>query len=157
MLPSRSGILAEAICTSIRAEFRVFADLFISFAHGHSTKIYDLLSFIISFCTIIQTKIRVLIDLFLLFAYNHSAKIYDRLSFITSLCTIIRSKIRVLISFFFYLYTTIQPRLGRSHSYSLIYYFLNYANISFSIFTAVLPLYFVRSISGSTVFIFHPL
>ena len=66
-------------------------------------------------------------------------------------------KLRYSLVVFLYLYTTIRPKLGRSHSYSLIYYFLNYANISFSIFIAVLPLYFVRSVSGSTVFIFHPL
>ena len=59
--------------------------------------------------------------------------------------------------YFFCLYTAIQPKLGRGHSYSLIYSFLNCANISFAIFMAVLHLYFVRFISGSTTFIFRPL
>ena len=142
---------------TIRLKIRVVIDLFLSFAHDHSTKIYVLLSFILSLCTIIRTKIRVLIDLFLLFRYDHLTIIYDRLSFILFLCTAIQSKIRVLITFFFYLYTaTIRPKLGRGHSYSLIHSFL-IANILFAIFMTVLSLYFVRSISGSTVFIFRPL
>ena len=41
----------------------------------------------------------------------------------------------------------------KGHSYSLIYSFLNFANISFAVFEVVLPLDFVRSISGSTTFI----
>ena len=45
----------------------------------------------------------------------------------------------------------------RDHSYSLIYSFLNCADVLFAIFKAVLPLYFVRSISGSIAFIFRPL
>ena len=49
MLPSRSRILAEAICMTIRPEFMVHTDLFIFFAHDHSTKIYDPLSFNLSF------------------------------------------------------------------------------------------------------------
>ena len=53
----------------------------------------------------------------------------------------------------FYLYTTIRPKLGRAQSYSLIYSFRNCANILFAIFMAVLPLYFVGAISGSTAFI----
>ena len=105
-------------------------------------------------CTTIRPKIRVLIDLFLLFAHDHSTKIYDRLSFILSLCTTIRSKMIVPVNLFFYLYTTIRPKLGIGYSYSLIYSFLNCANISFAIFMAVLALYFVRCISGSTTFIF---
>ena len=35
--------------TTIRPKIRVFIDIFLSFAHDHSTKIYDLLSFIYSF------------------------------------------------------------------------------------------------------------
>ena len=49
MLSSRFGILAEAICTTIRPEFRVSTDLFLLFAHDHSTKIYGYLSFNLSF------------------------------------------------------------------------------------------------------------
>ena len=108
-------------------------------------------------CTAIRPKIRVAISFFLLFAHDHSTKIYDRLSFIFSLCTTIRSKISVLNIFCFYLYTTIRLNLGRSHSYSLIDSFLNRANISFAMFMALLPLYFVSSISGSIAFILRPL
>ena len=49
--------------------------------------------------------------------------------------------------YFFYLYTTIRSKFGRGHPYSLIYFFLNCANISSGIFMAVLLLYFARSIS----------
>ena len=45
----------------------------------------------------------------------------------------------------------------RGHSYSSIYIFLSCASISFAIFKAVVRLYFVRSISGSTAFTFRPL
>ena len=37
------------------------------------------------------------------------------------------------------------------HYYFLIYYFLNCVNVSFAIFKAVLPLYFVRSIHRGAV------
>ena len=112
MLPSRSGILIEALSTTIRPGFSIPTDLIILFAHDNSRKIYDPLSFILSLCTTILPKIRVLINLFLLFVYDHSTKV-------------------------------------RGHSYSLIYSFLNSVNISQAIFmAAVLPLYFIRSISG---------
>ena len=57
MLSSRFGILAEAICTTIRPEFRVSTDLFLLFAHDHSTKIYGYLSFNLSFAHDHLTKI----------------------------------------------------------------------------------------------------
>ena len=49
MLPSYYKILAEAICTAIGPEFRVPTNLFLSYAQGHSTKIYGPLSFNFSF------------------------------------------------------------------------------------------------------------
>ena len=49
MFPSRSGILVEAICTTIRPELGVPTDLFLLFTHDHSTNIYGPLSFILSF------------------------------------------------------------------------------------------------------------
>ena len=59
--------------------------------------------------------------------------------------------------FSFYLYTTtIRPKLGRGHSYYLIHSFL-IANILFSIFIAVLLLYFVDWIHGSAALIFRTL
>ena len=56
MLPSRTVILAKAICTTIRPEFRVSTDLFLLFAHDHSTKIYGPLSFNLSFVHDHSTK-----------------------------------------------------------------------------------------------------
>ena len=56
MFPSRTVILAEAICTTIRPEFRVPTDLFLFFAHDHSTKIYGPLSFNLSFVHDHSTK-----------------------------------------------------------------------------------------------------
>ena len=103
-------------------------------------------------CTTIRRKIRVIIDLFLSFAQHHSTKIYNRLSFNLSLCMTIRSKIRVLIICFLFVHNHLAK--VKDHSYSLIYSFVNCANILFAIFVAVLPLYFVRSVSGSTAFIF---
>ena len=51
-------------CTTIRPKIRVFIDIYLSFAHDHSTKIYDLLSFILSLYTTIRPKTSVVIDLF---------------------------------------------------------------------------------------------
>ena len=56
MLSSRSRILAEAIYTTIRLEYRVPTDLFILFANDHSTKIYGPLSFNLSFVHDHSTK-----------------------------------------------------------------------------------------------------
>ena len=84
MLYSRSVILAEAICMTIRAEFMVSTDLFLIFTHDHSTKVYGPLSFNLSFVHNHSTKIRVLIDLFILFVRYHSTKLYGPLSFILS-------------------------------------------------------------------------
>ena len=44
-----SFILFFLYCTTIRPKIRVFIDIFLSFAHDHSRKIYDLLFFICSF------------------------------------------------------------------------------------------------------------
>ena len=109
---NRFGILAKTICTSIRPEFRVPTDLFRLFADTHSTKIYGPLSFILSLSTTTRPKIRSLIDLFLLFVHDHSTKIYDPLSFILSICTTLGQKLEsTLIYYFFYLYTTIRPKI----------------------------------------------
>ena len=86
MLPSCYGILAEAIRTTIRPEFRVRTDLFILYGHNHSTKIYGMVFFhlISLFSTTIRPKIRVPIDLFFLCARDHSTEIYGPLLFILS-------------------------------------------------------------------------
>ena len=81
--------------------------------------------------TSVQPKISVLINLIFLFVHNHSTKV-------------------------------------TSHSYSLIYSFLHCADIllysrqcfpyiSFALFLAVLPLYFIRSIHSSTSLMFPTL
>ena len=113
---------------------------------------------------------RVLIHLFLLFAHDHSTKYMALFHLFLLWCTTIRPKVRVHASVFFHLYTTIRPKIRvlinlifflvhnhltkvRGHSYFLIYYFLNCANIPFAIFKAVLSLYYislysVRSMHG---------
>ena len=84
MLPSRSVILAEAICMTIRPEFRVPTDLFLLFAHDHSTKIYGPLSFNLSFVHDRSTK-NYGSHWFISFTWHdHSTKIYGLLSFIFS-------------------------------------------------------------------------
>ena len=113
---------------------------------------------------------RVLIHLFLLFAHDHSTNTW--LSFIYSFFSarLFEQKLGSTLVFFFHLYTTIRPKIRvlinlifflvhnhltkvRGHSYFLIYYFLNCANIPFAIFKAVLSLYYislysVRSMDG---------
>ena len=60
-------------CITIRPKIRVFIDRYVSFAHDHSTKIYDLfLSLILSLCTTIRPKISILINLSFLFVHDHS-------------------------------------------------------------------------------------
>ena len=62
------------LCMTIRPKIRSLIELFLLFANEHFTKIYDLLSFILSLCTTIRPKIKVHIDLFLLFGHDHSTK-----------------------------------------------------------------------------------
>ena len=107
-------------------------------------------------CTTIPPKIRVLIDLFLLFAHDHSTKMYGSLSYFLPLCTTIRPKVRVLINLFLLFEHDHLTKIW-GHSYSLIHSFLNCTNISYTIFMAVLPLYFVRYIHLSTALIFRTL
>ena len=64
-------------------------------------------------------------------------------------CTTIRPKIRVLTNSIF-LFAHDHSTKVRGDSYSLIYSFINCANISFALFLAVLPLHFVRYIQSST-------
>ena len=104
----------------------------------------------------IWPKLMVLNDLFLLFAHDRSTKMYGPLSHILPLCTSIRSKIKVLINLFI-LFVHDHSTKIRGHSYSLIYSLLNCANISYAIFMAGLPLYFVRYIHVNTALIFRTL
>ena len=118
------------LCTTIRPKSRVAIDLFLSFAHEHSTKIYDL-------------------HLFFLCARPFEQKLGSSLIYFFYLHTTIQQKYMIVFllfflcaqpfdqklgsssMYFFHLYTTIQPKLGRGHSYFLIYSFLNCANIWF--------------------------
>ena len=59
--------------------------------------------------------------------------------------TTIRRKIKALINLIFFLVHDHSTKV-RGHSYFLIYYFFNCANISFAILKAVVHLYFVCSI-----------
>ena len=103
MLPSRSVILAEAVCTTIWPKFRVPTDLFLLFAHDHLTKKYRPLSFILSFVYDNSTKIRFFIDLFLLFcAQPFDQTLGSSLIYLFYLYTTIRPKIRVPISLIFF-------------------------------------------------------
>ena len=103
MFPLRTVILAEAICTTIRPEFRVPTDLFLLFAHDHSTKIYGPLSFNLSFVHDNSTKTQLARVLTGLFFYLHTTirqKMYRPLSFILSFVYDHSTKIRVLIDLF---------------------------------------------------------
>ena len=147
--------------TTIRPKIRVLIDFFFYF---HST---------------IRPKIRVLINLFILLVHDHFTKNQGRnsfisfilkrpfnkniylLSFVFSLCTTIRPKIRVIINLFI-LFVHDHSAKVRGHSYSLIDFSPNCANIPFGIFKAVfsyisftlilavLPLCFVRYLHSST-------
>ena len=104
--------------------------------------------FFLLFKTIWQ-KIWVLIDLFLSFAYDHWTKICGLVWYILSLCTAIQPKVMLLINLFI-LFVHDHSTKIRGHSYSLVYYFLNWVNILYAVFMAVLSLYFVHYIHVST-------
>ena len=91
-------------------------------------------------CSTIRPNIRALIGLFLLFAHDHPTNVSGPLLYILPFCTNIRPKIRALINLFL-LFVHDHLTKIRGHSYSLIHYFLNCANISYAIFMIVLPLY----------------
>ena len=59
------------LCTTIRPKIKVLIDLFLLCAHNLSTKMYDLLSFILSFLILCMTikpaEINVFINLFYLY------------------------------------------------------------------------------------------
>ena len=124
-----------------------------------------------------STKIKVLNDLFLLLVHDHlTSQVMVLFHLFFLLCRTILPKVGSLL-IYFYLYMTIRPKIRvlinfllllfihnhstkvRSHTLtlSLIYSFLHCADISFPIFKAVLPSYFVCSVSGSGAFIFRPL
>ena len=116
------------LCTTIRPKIRVHTDLFLLFAHDHSTKVYDSLSFILS--RPFDLKIRsTLIYLFIctrpfdqiigssFIYYFFSAQPFDQklgssLIYNFHLHTTIRQKYMIFfISFILSLYTTIRPKI----------------------------------------------
>ena len=98
-------------------------------------------------CTTIQLKIRILINsIFFVCTRPFDQKSGSSLMFFY-LCKTIRLKIRILINFFLFVHD--HSTKVRGHFYSLINSFLLCVDISFAIFKAALPLYFVRSISSS--------
>ena len=103
MLPSRSMILAEAICTTIRPKFRVPTELFLLIAHDHSTKIYGSLSFNLSF------------------VHDHSTKNYGCHWFISFMCT--RPFDQNMWSSFIYFFFCARP-FDQDLRSSLIYFFI---------------------------------
>ena len=108
-------------------------------------------------CTTIRPKIRVFIDIFLSFAHDHSTKyMIFFLSFILSLCTIIRPKNRVIINLLFLFVYDHLTKFGVTLTLKFIL-FLDVSIFRLLYSCQVLPLYFHRSVSGSTVFIFRPL
>ena len=118
------------LCTNIRPKIKVHLDLFILFVHDHLTKIQCHHWFISFICK-----------------WPFDKNIRDLLSRIICFCTTIRPKIRFLINLFFSFVHDHSTKV-RGHSYSLISFFLNCANISFALFLAVLPLNFFRYIQA---------
>ena len=162
------------LCTTIRPKIRVHTDLFLLFAHDHSTKVYDSLSFILS--RPFDLKIRsTLIYLFIctrpfdqiigssFIYYFFSARPFDQklgssLIHIFHLHTTIHQKYMIFfVSFIFSLCTTITPIIRVlinlvsfictrpfDQSYRS-FLLLNYSFLNCAnILFAVLPLYFVR-------------
>ena len=97
--------------------------------------------------TTIRQKNMTLFHLIFLLSRPFNQKSGSSLIYFFYLHTTIRPKTKVLINFFLFVHN--HSTKVRGHSYSLIYSFFNFGNISFGIFKAVLPLYFVRSIRGS--------
>ena len=116
MFPPCSSVLAKLICTTIRPEFRVPTDLFILCSHDHSTKIYGLLSFIISSARPFDQKIRSTLIYFFICTRAFDQKLGSPLIYF--ICT--RSfgqKLGPPMIHFFYLHTTIRPNYrGLFHS-----------------------------------------
>ena len=142
--------------TTIWPKHRILIDLFVLFEQDHSTKICDPCSVNLCFAHDHSTN-NLVPRWFISFIFTRPFDQNIWSSFIySSLYATFPSKLRILISLFL-LFVQDHSTKVRGHSYSLIYFFLNWANISFAIFMAVLPLYFVRSISCCTAFIFRPL
>ena len=140
--------------TTIRPKDMVLFHFFFFFcAQQFDQKFWATLIYYYYLHTTIRPKYMVLFLLVFSFANDQSTKIHGPLSFVLSFCTIIRPKIRVLINLFLLFVHDCSTKV-RGHSYSLIYSFLNFANISYAKLMTVLPLYFVHYIHGSAALIF---
>ena len=147
-------------CTTIRPKIKVHTDFFFVYLH-----------------TTIQPNYRVLFHLFYSF---FSARSFDQklgssliylfhlhttirqkymiffLSFILSLCTTIRPKNRVLINLLFLFVHDHSTKLGVTLTLLFIF-FLDVPIFRLLYSWQILPLWFHRSVSVSTAFIFRPL
>ena len=141
--------------TTIRPKIRFLIHLFLLCAHDHFDQKYGPL-FIYSFFYA-RPFDQDLGSSLIYFFYLHTTIRPNYLVlfhlFILSRMTI-RLKIRVLINLLI-LFVHDHSTKVRGHSSFLIYSFIHCADIFFAIFKTVISLYFVRSISGSTAFIFR--
>ena len=127
--------------TAIRSNYRVLFHLLYSFfsARPFDQKLGSSLIYFFHLHTTIQQKYMIFF-----------------LSFILSLCTTIRPKNRVLINLLFLFVHDHLTKLGVTLTL-LVFLFLDVSIFRLLYSWQVLPLYFYRFVSGSTVFIFGPL
>ena len=157
-------------------KIKVLNDLFLLFVHDHLTsQVMVLFHLFFLLCRTILPKLGSSLIYFICIRRLFDQKLVSSLIFFVCprlfdqkvgslliyfyLYMTIRPKIRVLINFLLLLFIHNHSTKVRSHTLtlSLIYSFLHCADISFPIFKAVLPSYFVCSVSGSGAFIFRPL
>ena len=116
-------------------------------AQNHSTKIYDLLPFILSLCTTIRPKIKVLID-FLFSVHDHSTKVRGHFYYLIysflNCGNISFAKFMEVLPLYFARCTFGSTAFMFRPLYSQQYY----PYISNTIFMEVLLLYFMRYIHG---------
>ena len=155
MIPLLSGILAEAILIYLLNN----TNLFLLFAHDHSTKIYGSLSFIFLLYTTIRPKVRVPIDLFLLCAHCHSTKIYVHgpLSFILSLAH--HHSTKNYVSHWFISYICSRP-FDQIISSSFIYFFFSARPFDQSLGSSLISPFFSarpfdQKLRSSLIYFFH--
>ena len=98
------------LCTISWPKINSLIDLFLLFAHDHSTKIYDHLSFILSLCTTIPLNIRVYMNLYILLVHVHSTKHLGPHWFFC-LHTTIQPNYMVLFHLFLLQCTSIWPKI----------------------------------------------
>ena len=145
------------LCTTIRQKYMVFFHLSLFLCTTIWPKIKVHTDLFLYMYTTIRPKINVHIDSFF---YLHTAirqkYMIFFLSFILSLCTTIRPKNRVLINLLFLFVHKHSAKLGVTLALLFIL-FLDVPIFCLLYSWQILPLYFHRSVSGSTAFIFRPL